>query len=61
MKRTKKPPLGCIPKYIHREARIVELKSAISRYTFDHWPIPMEIVEEYNELVKDLEVEEESV
>lgn len=61
MKRTKKPPLGCIPKYIHREARIVELKNAIYRYITDFWPVPIEIVEEYNELVKDLEVEEENV
>ena len=61
MKRTKKPPLGCIPRIVVRDARIVALQQTIDRYMVDNWPIPMEIVEEYNELVKDLEVEEENV
>lgn len=48
----KKPPLGLIPKFIHKERRFIEVCGAISRYYEAGLVIPIEWVEEYNELVK---------
>ena len=48
-----KPPLGIKPKFIHDEQRREELKQAINRYFEANKPIPMEWIEEYNELVGD--------
>ena len=57
MKRTKMPPLGCKPLFILREERINELKAAICRYLSSNWPLPKEIIEEYDKLVEELEEE----
>lgn len=57
MKRPKQPPLGARPRFIFEEQRILELEGAIMRFVNSHWPIPMEFIEEYNELVGKLEQE----
>lgn len=44
------PPLGLIPKWLHREMRVKDIKGAISRYLHHDKPIPKEWIEEYNEL-----------
>lgn len=46
-----KPPLGLKPKRIHKEQRYREVQSAIDRYCIDGLKIPVEWVEEYNELL----------
>lgn len=57
MKRSKVPPLGVKPRFIHEEQRIVELKEAIIRFVSANWPIPDIIINEYNELTENLEKE----
>lgn len=47
-----KLPLGIMPKYIHDEQRREELKQAINRFLEADQPIPIEWIEEYNELSK---------
>jgi hypothetical protein len=46
-----KPPLGLTPKYIVEAKRLQEIREAIIRYCEARKEIPMEWVEEYNELV----------
>ena len=46
-----KPPIGIIPKHIHQEKRFVDLCGAICRYYEAGLQIPIEWIEEYNELV----------
>ena len=62
LKRSKMPPLGPTPitifKYKCKENRIKELKNVITRYMEANYFIPLDIIEEYNKLVKDLPVEE---
>ena len=48
----KKPPLGVMPKYIWDKKRLSELCEAVSRYWEVGEPIPIEWIEEYNELVE---------
>lgn len=57
LKKTLKPPLGVKPKFIWDEERIKELKGAILRYIDSNWPIPLEFVEEYNDLTETMEIE----
>lgn len=45
-----KPPLGVKPKWLHDEERKQELKKAIERHLVESEAIPIEWVEEYNEL-----------
>jgi hypothetical protein len=52
---TKRPPLGLTPKYIRNSQRIEEIHKAIVRYTESHYIIPIEWIEEYNELIKGIE------
>jgi hypothetical protein len=47
----KKPPLGLKPKRIHDEQRLYEVQSAIARRYDAEWSIPIEWVEEYNQLI----------
>lgn len=49
-----KPPLGLKPKLVHDEQRLFEVSGAIGRYFIAGLPIPVEWVEEYNQLVKSL-------
>jgi hypothetical protein len=56
----KKPPLGVKPRYIHDCERHVELAEAIERYLEVGKEIPTEWIEEYNEISRRYQVEEEN-
>lgn len=47
-----KPPLGLIPKKFKQQERFLEVCGAISRYYNAGIKIPIEWIEEYNELVE---------
>lgn len=47
-----KPPEGLMPKEIHDMHRVHDIKMAITRYLEHRKPIPLEWIEEYNELVR---------
>jgi hypothetical protein len=47
-----KPPVGLRPKYISDAERREEVKAAIVRYFNAELEIPVEWVEEYNNLIK---------
>ncbi len=49
-----KLPLGIEPRFILRDKRIKEIREAISRYIDSRIAIPIEWIEEYNQLVKEL-------
>ena len=49
---SKKPPLGLRPKRFSDIERLNEIRSAISRYYDAELPIPIEWIEEYNQLLK---------
>ena len=53
------PPLGVKPKYVHEAYRMRELQEAICRFIEANWPVPLEIVEEYNEISSKLPLEDE--
>ena len=53
MKNTK-PPLGLPPKFVMRMERLEEVRGAISRYYNAGLKIPVEWIEEYNELTEHL-------
>jgi len=46
-----KPPIGIMPKYIWDTQRISNLQQVIERYTESRYVVPLELIEEYNELV----------
>jgi len=48
-----KPPLGIIPKYIWQSQRVNAIWDAIDRYRAVNKEIPIEWIEEYNELIAD--------
>jgi hypothetical protein len=48
----KKPPLGLIPKMFWDMKRLDELRSAIYRYAKENCFVPIEWVEEYNEIAE---------
>lgn len=50
-KQEKKPPLGVVPKKIWEDRRMYDLGMVIRTYTEGGFPIPEEIIKEYNELV----------
>ena len=50
----KPPPLGVNPRYLHDEQRYGALAGAIRRYLSGGYPLPLEWVVEYNELVERL-------
>ena len=62
LKQSKEPPLGPTPKFIFegkcKGMRIIELKEAIKRYLDSNRVTPLSFLEEYNELVKDLQIED---
>lgn len=58
MKRSKIPPLGVRPRFVVDEDRIRELEAGIGRFLEAKWPIPIGVVNEYNELVDKLEAED---
>jgi len=47
-----KPPLGLKPKRIAQELRINDIDKAIERYIGASYPIPIEWIEERNELLE---------
>ena len=47
-----KPPLGIIPAKLFYETRIEELKQAMRRRVDADMSVPLEWVEEYNELIR---------
>lgn len=47
-----KPPLGLVPKWVRQKERYEEVCQAIARYYNANREIPIEWIEEYNELVK---------
>jgi len=48
-----RPPLGLRPKHIAREMRRMEVREAINRYLHADRAIPLEWIEEYNELMEE--------
>lgn len=46
-----KPPLGLVPKAVVQLQRLEDIKKAIARYYNAELEIPLEWVEEYNELI----------
>ncbi|MER0468115.1 hypothetical protein ABR330_15870 [Bacillus cabrialesii subsp. cabrialesii] len=48
------PPLGVIPKWLHDEHRIKDLKAAINRYLDNNHEVSAEWIDEYNLLVKSI-------
>jgi hypothetical protein len=57
MKRSSIPPLGVRPRFVVDEDRIREIEAGIGRFLEAKWPIPIEVVNEYNELVDKLGTE----
>jgi uncharacterized FlaG/YvyC family protein len=51
METTEKPPIGLKPRFIHNEQRIHEIVEAMNRYIQVNKQIPIEWIDEYNELV----------
>lgn len=47
-----KPPLGLKPRWLHDAFRTYDIVSALERYIEVRKPIPIEWVEEYNELAE---------
>lgn len=54
MERPVNPPLGIIPKSIWKEQRLRELRDVIDRYLEANQRVPIEWIEEYNELLEDI-------
>lgn len=50
----KQPPIGIKPKYIHDEQRFYELKLAIRRFLDASVEIPLEWINEYNDLIDEI-------
>ncbi len=52
-----KPPLGLTPKHISKDIargiRINEIQGATKRYFTSLYPIPLEWIKEYNQLIKE--------
>lgn len=47
----RKPEIGIKPRFILDEERVVEIREAMIRFTNNHQAIPLDWIEEYNELV----------
>jgi hypothetical protein len=47
-----KPPLGLTPRKFHSEERLRDVQGAIARYYDAELKIPIEWIEEYNELIE---------
>jgi hypothetical protein len=52
--RIERPPLGLRPKFIVDELRLNEIDEAIARYYEARYPIPLEWIEERNQLINSL-------
>lgn len=51
-----KPPIGLRPKWVSNKERLNEVRSAIVRYYDAELKIPIEWVDEYNELIDSAKV-----
>lgn len=51
-----KPPIGLRPKWVSDKERLNEVRSAIVRYYDAELKIPIEWIEEYNELIDSTKV-----
>jgi hypothetical protein len=51
-----KPPIGLRPKWVSDKERLNEVRSAIVRYYDAELKIPVEWIEEYNELIDSTKV-----
>jgi len=56
----KKLPIGLIPRFIHDTTRLHKVRLAISRYYTAGVKIPIEWIEEYNDLVEKYENKQEN-
>ena len=52
MEKSVESPLGVIPKKIWKKQRLGELRGAVERYLEANQRIPIEWIEEYNELLE---------
>ena len=50
-----KPPIGITPRWLLDEERAIEIKQAITRYNEADYPIPIEWVQELNEIYERLD------
>jgi len=57
MEPLKKPPLGLIPRKIKDQQRLEEILEALDRYIYAKKAIPINWIEEYNELCEKLDKE----
>jgi hypothetical protein len=57
MERPIESPLGIIPKNIWKKQRLGELRGAVERYLEANQRIPIEWIEEYNQLLDDIQKE----
>ena len=57
MTKKSRPPLGITPRKFHEEYRISEILSAVVRYMNAKYKIPIEWIQEYNDLVKNVKDE----
>ena len=49
-----KPPLGITPRWLLDEERAIEIEQAITRYSEVDYPIPVEWIQELNEVYERL-------
>lgn len=54
---SRKPPLGLIPRWLHREQRLNEIIAAMSRYIYAGMQLPIDWVEEYNQITKEIKAD----
>lgn len=52
-----RPLLGITPRHIWIERRLEEVREAIGKRVHGSWPVPVEWIEEYNELIKSVRIE----
>ena len=52
LERPKVPPLGPKPRWVIEEERIKELKQVITNYMHANYPLPVDWITEYNELIQ---------
>ena len=55
----KRAPIGLVPKHIHDSKRIREITNAIYRYLESAEEIPIQWIDEYNNIVKNIKPTQE--
>lgn len=51
VKKEEKPPLGLIPRKLHTEDRLKDIKNAVDGYFSRKMAIPLAWIDEYNEII----------